>query len=128
MGGASEYDNSTPLVQLTTYNSVEVQEFSSDVQDSGDVNDSADAAKLIENMGLSKEVNGSSEYGGEDENGRTFNDTDRADTDDNDDNKPEHPGEVSKYERNLELLNIMTHSIFLSFLLGALSLSLMCIV
>lgn len=94
------------------------------MRDSGDVNDSADEAKLIENMGLSKEVNGSSEYGGEDENGTTFNDTDRADTDDNGDNKPEHPGEVSKYERNLELLNIMTHSIFLSFLLGALSLSL----
>ncbi|CAK9188355.1 unnamed protein product [Ilex paraguariensis] len=93
-------DNVTPVVQVTTYKSVETHEYASDgvvrLTTPRDADDSADAARLVENMEPSEELNGVQEYGSGDENGSTFYGEDGEDDDDDDvDDEAEHPGEAS---------------------------------
>ncbi|PSR88234.1 Protein CROWDED NUCLEI like [Actinidia chinensis var. chinensis] len=107
MGGVNENGNTTPLVQVTIYKSLEIQEVSSErgvgTKPVWDVDESVDVEKLDENRILSEEVNCTSEYGGQDENGSRFHDNYQGDddgdnddsSDDDDDDNPEHPGEMS---------------------------------
>ncbi|PSR91214.1 Protein CROWDED NUCLEI like [Actinidia chinensis var. chinensis] len=106
MGGANENGNSTPLVQVATYNSIEIQEVSSErvvgIKTAMDNDDSVDLEKLDGNRILSEEVNCTSEYGGQDKNESRFHGNDQGDDEgDNDDSSddgdddPELPGEIS---------------------------------